>query len=64
MSPLRARMIEDMTLAELATGTQKIYVQSVRRLAAHYRRSLDQLNLTESNYLACFLPDHEGASLR
>jgi len=41
MSPLRARMIEDMTLAGLAAGTQKIYIQSVRRLAAHYRRSPD-----------------------
>jgi hypothetical protein len=42
MSSLRARMIEDMTLAGLATGTQKIYIQSVCRLAAHYRRSPDQ----------------------
>jgi hypothetical protein len=48
MSPLRARMIEDMTLAGLAAGTQKIYIQSVRRLAAHYRRSPDhQLNEEE-----------------
>ena len=30
MLPLRARMIEDMTLAGLAVGTQKIYIQSVR----------------------------------
>src|SRR5208337_1541421 len=30
MSPLRARMIEDMTLAGLAVGTQKIYIQAVR----------------------------------
>ena len=29
------RMIEDMSLAGLAEGTQKIYVQAVRRLAAH-----------------------------
>jgi hypothetical protein len=34
MSPLRARMIEDMSLAGLAKGTQQIYVQAVRRLAA------------------------------
>jgi hypothetical protein len=46
MSPLRARMIEDMTLAGLAVGTQKIYIQSVRRLAAHYRRSPDQLSVS------------------
>jgi len=47
MSPLRARMIEDMTLAGLAAETQKIYIQSVRRLAAHYRRSPDQLSEEE-----------------
>ena len=47
MSPLRARMIEDMSLAGLAEGTQKIYVQAVRRLAAHYRRSPDLLNEEE-----------------
>ncbi len=47
MSPLRARMIEDMSLAGLATGTQKIYVQAVRRLAGHYRRSPDLLSEEE-----------------
>jgi hypothetical protein len=40
-------MIEDMTLAGLALGTQKIYIQAVRRLAAHYRRSPDQLTEEE-----------------
>ncbi len=47
MSPLRARMIEDMILAGLAEGTRNIYVQVVRRLAAHYRRSPDQLSEEE-----------------
>ena len=47
MSPLRARMMEDMTLAGLAEGTQKIYIQAVRRLAAHYRRSPDELGEEE-----------------
>jgi hypothetical protein len=47
MSPLRARMTEDMTLAGLALGTQKIYAQAVYRLAAHYRRSPDQLSEEE-----------------
>ena len=36
MSPQRARMIDDMILAGLAEGTRKLYVQAVRRLAAHY----------------------------
>lgn len=47
MSPLRARMIEDMTLAGLAEGTQKIHIQAVRQLAAHYRRSPDELGEKE-----------------
>ena len=40
MTPLRARMIEDMTLAGFAPRTQEVYLQAVRRLAAHYNRSL------------------------
>jgi hypothetical protein len=40
-------MIEDMTLAGLAEGTQKIYIQSVRRLASHYHRSPDLLSEEE-----------------
>jgi hypothetical protein len=47
MTPLRLRMIEDMTLAGLAAGTQAISIQAVRRLAAHYRRSPDQLSEEE-----------------
>jgi predicted DNA-binding transcriptional regulator YafY len=62
MSPLRARMIEDMTLAGLAAGTQKIYVQSVRRLAAHYRRSPDQL--TEEEVRAYLLGLRQGGAAR
>jgi Phage integrase, N-terminal SAM-like domain len=34
-------------LAGLAEGTQKLCVQAVRRLAAHYRRSLDSLTEEE-----------------
>ena len=47
MSPLRARMIEDMSLAGLADATQKAYIQAMRRLAAHYRRSPDLLSEEE-----------------
>src|SRR3974377_1724507 len=39
MSPLRARMIEDMKLAGLAATTQEIYLQAVRSLAKYYNRS-------------------------
>jgi hypothetical protein len=43
MSPLRARMIEDMKLAGLAPTTQEIYLQAVRSLAKHYHRSPELL---------------------
>lgn len=47
ITPLRCRMIEDMTLAGLAPRSRAIYVKSVRRLAAHYRRSPDELSEEE-----------------
>ena len=47
MSPLRARMTDDMSLAGLALGTQRVYAQAVYQLAAHYRRSPDQLSEEE-----------------
>ena len=47
MSPQRARMIDSMILAGLAEGTQKLYVQAVRRLAAHYHRPPDRLSEEE-----------------
>ena len=47
MSPLRQRMIEDMTLAGLSPTTQAIYINAVRRLAGHYHRSPDKLTEEE-----------------
>lgn len=47
MTPLRLRMIEDMRLAGLSAGTQANYIQAVRKLAAHYRRSPDQVSEAE-----------------
>src|SRR4051794_20820716 len=47
MSPLRTRMIEDITLAGFAAGTQPLYVQAGCQLAAPYRRSPDQPSAEE-----------------
>ncbi|HZT88907.1 MAG TPA: site-specific integrase [Stellaceae bacterium] len=47
MTPLRARMMEDMKLAGLAAKTQEVYLQAVSALAKHYRRSPDQLTEEE-----------------
>ena len=47
MTPLRCRMIEDMRLAGLTARSQAIYVKAVRRLAAYYQRSPDELSEEE-----------------
>jgi hypothetical protein len=47
MTPQRAQMLEAMILAGLSEGTQGEYVRAVRRLAAYYRRSPDQLTEEE-----------------
>ena len=47
MTPLRMRMIEDMRTAGLASGTQALYLDAVRRLAACYSRSPDELSEEE-----------------
>jgi len=41
------RMIEDMKLAGLSPATHATYIDAVRKLAAHYRRSPDQLSEEE-----------------
>jgi hypothetical protein len=40
-------MIEDMMLAGLAASTQAVYIEAVRKLAARYRRSPDELSEEE-----------------
>lgn len=47
MTALRQRMTEDMRTAGLTPGTQRIYLDGVRRLTAHYRRSPEQLSEEE-----------------
>lgn len=47
MTPLRIQMTEDMRVAGLAAGTQRIYLDGVRRLAEHYRRGPDRLSEAE-----------------
>lgn len=46
-TPLRQRMIEEMELAGLTPRTQQTYIYAVKKLAAHFRRSPDQLTEEE-----------------
>src|SRR3954453_13404132 len=47
MTPLRVQMMEEMRVAGLAAGTQRLYLDGVHRLAKHYRRAPDQLSEAE-----------------
>jgi len=63
VSPLRQRMIEDMSLRNLAPRTQEYYIRSCKKLAAFLRRSPDtataedirlfQLHLAEQGVSIC-----------
>ena len=47
MSPLRRRMIEDMTVRNLSPATQRSYVHAVSKFSRYFGRSPDRLGLEE-----------------
>ena len=47
LSPLRRRMIEDMTVRNLSPATQRSYLNAVSKFSRHYGRSPDHLGLEE-----------------
>lgn len=47
VSPLRRRMIEDMTLRNLSPATQRSYLSAVSRFSRHFGRSPDRLGLED-----------------
>lgn len=52
MSVLRTKMQQDMILRGLASSTQNRYIESVKKLAVHYKKSPDILTNDEiRNYL-------------
>jgi hypothetical protein len=59
---LRNRMIADMRSAGLAASTQEVYIQSVRGLAAYYRRSPDLLSEAEVRGYLLHLRDGRGVA--
>src|ERR1700730_16845105 len=66
ISPLRQRMIEDMSARKLNPHTQRSHISSCRRFAAYLKRSPDtatadeirlfQLHLTETGASICNKP--------
>jgi site-specific recombinase XerD len=47
MSPLRRRMIEDMTVRNLSPATQRSYVHAVAKFGRFFGRSPDKLDLKD-----------------
>ena len=62
MTPLRQRMINDMTVRGLAENTKKSYLASVTGLARHYRRSPDQISAQEVQDYLIHLHEQRGLS--
>ena len=47
ISPLRRRMLEDMTVRNLSPATQQSYVYAVAKFSRHFGRSPDRLGADE-----------------
>jgi integrase/recombinase XerD len=47
ISPLRQRMIDDMTIRNMSPNTKNIYIAAVARFSAYHQRSPDQLGLED-----------------
>ena len=55
VSPLRRRMIDDMSLRNLSPATQRSYIHAVKRFARFHRRSPDQLGLEDVRAFQVYL---------
>ena len=47
MSPLRRRMVEDMTIRNLSPATQRSYISAVSKFSRYFGRSPDTLSLDD-----------------
>ena len=62
VSPLRQRMIEDMSLRNLAPRTQQAYIRGCKKLAAFLRRSPDTARRPRtSGSFSCISPSTHRA---
>jgi site-specific recombinase XerD len=63
VSPLRQRMIEDMTVRNFAPGTKDIYVGQVSLFARHFGKSPEQLGPEEIRAYQIYLAEEKKASV-
>ena len=62
LSPLRQRMIEDMTVRNLSAQTQASYVQYVSQLARHFHTSPEKLGVEDIRIFLLHLANERGLS--
>ncbi|MGO7192927.1 phage integrase N-terminal SAM-like domain-containing protein, partial [Rhizobium brockwellii] len=55
ISPLRSRMIEDMTVRNLSPATQRSYINAVQKFSRHFGRSPDRLDLEDVRAFQVYL---------
>ena len=48
LSPLRRRMIEDMTVRNLLPATQRSYIHAVAKFSRYFGRSPDRLDVEDA----------------
>ena len=58
ISPLRHRMIEDMTVRNLSPATQRSYIHAVSKFSRFFGRSPDRLGLEDVREFHVYLVSH------
>lgn len=53
ISPLRRRMIDDMTIRNLSPATQRSYLHAVTKFSRYFGRSPDRLGLEDVARFRC-----------
>jgi hypothetical protein len=60
ISPLRRRMIEDMTVRNLSPATQQSYIHAVAKFSRYFARSPDRLGVEDVRRLGWGEPKGRG----
>jgi len=63
ISPLRQRMIEDMTVRNFAANTQESYLRQVSLFARHFNKSPEQLGPEEIRAYQIYMAEEKKASV-
>ena len=60
ITPLRQRMLDDMSIRRLAPRTQAFYVSAVAKFAKHFAKSPDLLGYEDASSFVRAFHDWEG----